>query len=53
MLATQARHVLEIGTYTGYSALMMAGALAPDGRATTLSSTRRAAFARRHIDGSP
>jgi len=52
--ATQARHVLEIGTYTGYSALMMAGALAPDGRVTTLELDEgRAAFARRHIDASP
>ena len=52
--ATQARHVLEIGTYTGYSALMMAGALAPGGRVTTLELDEgRAAFARRHLDASP
>jgi caffeoyl-CoA O-methyltransferase len=52
--ATQARHVLEVGTYTGYSALMMAGALAPGGRVTTLELDEgRAAFARRHLDASP
>jgi len=33
---TQAKQVLEIGTYTGYSALWMAAALPSDGQLTTL-----------------
>jgi caffeoyl-CoA O-methyltransferase len=33
---TQATRVLEIGTFTGYSALAMAGALPENGRLTTL-----------------
>lgn len=33
---TRARRVLEIGTFTGYSALAMAEALPPGGRVTTL-----------------
>ncbi|MEA2973005.1 MAG: hypothetical protein QOG82_1463 [Actinomycetota bacterium] len=32
---TEARRVLEIGTFTGYSALSMAAALPPDGRVVT------------------
>ena len=33
--ATGARRVLELGTYSGYSALSMAAALPPDGRIDT------------------
>jgi predicted O-methyltransferase YrrM len=52
--ALQARRVLEIGTYTGYSALAMAAALPPDGRVITCElDPDRAAFARRHMDASP
>jgi caffeoyl-CoA O-methyltransferase len=51
---SRARRVLEIGTYTGYSALTMAGALGDGGRITTLElDPERAAFARRHMDASP
>ncbi|MDQ4069745.1 MAG: O-methyltransferase [Actinomycetota bacterium] len=49
-----ARRILEIGTFTGYSALSMAAALPPDGRVITCElSTERAAVARRHFDASP
>jgi caffeoyl-CoA O-methyltransferase len=52
--ASSARRVLEIGTFTGYSALTMAAALAPGGHVTTLElDPERAAFARRHLDASP
>jgi len=52
--ASRAQRVLEVGTYTGYSALMMAAALPAGGRVTTLElDERRAAFARRHMDASP
>jgi caffeoyl-CoA O-methyltransferase len=52
--ASAATQVLEIGTYTGFSALMMAGALGEGGRVTTLElDPERAAFAREHIDASP
>jgi caffeoyl-CoA O-methyltransferase len=52
--ATQATRVLEIGTYTGYSALTMAGALAPGGTVITCElDPDRAAFAQRHFDASP
>ena len=46
----QPQLVLEIGTYSGYSALSMAGALAPGGRLVTCElDPERVAFARRHI----
>jgi caffeoyl-CoA O-methyltransferase len=49
-----ARSVLEIGTYSGYSALSMASGLPPGGRIVTCElDPERAAFAQRHIDGSP
>ena len=49
-----ARHVLEIGTFTGYSALSMAAALPADGRLVTCEvDPGRAAAARRHFDASP
>ena len=49
-----ARSILEIGTYTGYSALAMAEALPDDGRITTLEvDERHAELARSHIAASP
>jgi caffeoyl-CoA O-methyltransferase len=50
----QPRRVLEIGTYTGYSALTMAAALPEGGSIITCElDPDRAAFARRHMDASP
>ena len=47
----QPRLILEIGTFTGYSALSMARALPPNGRIITLESDpAHAMFARRHIE---
>jgi caffeoyl-CoA O-methyltransferase len=47
----QPRSVLEIGTYSGYSALSMAQALPADGRIVTCElDPERVAFARRHIE---
>ena len=49
--ALQPQLILEIGTYSGYSALSMGRALPPGGRIITLESDpERAAFARRHVD---
>ncbi|MGI9022197.1 MAG: O-methyltransferase [Acidimicrobiales bacterium] len=49
-----ARRVLEIGMFTGYSALSMAAALPPDGRLVTCDIDPAAeAVARRHIEASP
>lgn len=49
-----ARRVLEIGTYSGYSALSMAAALPPGGRIVTCEiDPDHAEFARRHIASSP
>lgn len=49
----QPRHVLEIGTFTGYSALSMAAELPPDGRITTCDiNPAHVAIARRHIEAS-
>jgi predicted O-methyltransferase YrrM len=49
-----ARRVLEIGCFTGYSALSMAAALPPDGTIITCElDPERAAMARRHFDASP
>jgi predicted O-methyltransferase YrrM len=48
------RLVLEIGTFTGYSALAMAGGLPPEGRIVTCElSPERAAFAQGYFDRSP
>jgi caffeoyl-CoA O-methyltransferase len=48
-----ARRILEIGTYTGYSALSMAEALPVDGRLITCEiDEAHAALARTHIAGS-
>ncbi len=45
------RTVLEIGTYSGYSALSMAQALPPGGRIVTCElDPQRVAFAQRHVD---
>jgi caffeoyl-CoA O-methyltransferase len=49
-----ARRVLEIGTFTGYSAMAMASALPPDGKLITLDvSLEHVAVALRHIEASP
>jgi predicted O-methyltransferase YrrM len=46
--------VLEIGTFSGYSALAMAGGLPPQGRIVTCElSAERADFARSYFDRSP
>ena len=46
--------VLEIGTFSGYSALAMAGGLPPGGRIVTCElSPERAQFARSYFDRSP
>jgi caffeoyl-CoA O-methyltransferase len=48
------RSVLEIGTFTGYSALSMAETMPPDGRIVTCDiSEDHVAIARKHIDASP
>ena len=53
-LAVRARRVLEIGTFTGYSALAMAEALPDDGTVLTCEiDPDAAAFARRSWDKSP
>ena len=52
--ATGARLVLEIGTFSGYSSLAMASALAADGRVVTCEiDEKAAAMARRHFEASP
>lgn len=52
--ALGARSVLEIGTFSGYSALSMAEGLPPDGRIVTLElDETHAAVARRAIAASP
>ena len=51
---SQPRRVLEIGTFSGYSALSMAAALPPDGTILTCEVDARAAdLARRHVESSP
>ncbi len=51
---SQARRVLEIGTFGGYSSLAMAAALPPDGRIVTCEIDPRAAeLARAHFGASP
>jgi caffeoyl-CoA O-methyltransferase len=48
------RLVLEIGTFSGYSAMAMAGGLPPEGRIVTCElSPERAAFAQGWFDRSP
>ena len=52
--ATRARLVLEFGTFSGYSSLAMASALAPEGRIVTCEiDEEAAAMARRHFAASP
>jgi caffeoyl-CoA O-methyltransferase len=52
--ASGAARVLEIGTFSGYSALSMAAALPDGGRIVTCEiSEKHAEFAQRHIDASP
>jgi predicted O-methyltransferase YrrM len=52
--ASQARRVLEIGTYSGYSALSMATALPAGGHIDTCEiDEQHAAVARRYIEQSP
>ncbi|MGH3130587.1 MAG: O-methyltransferase [Gaiellaceae bacterium] len=54
VFASGARRVLEIGTYSGYSALSMAAGLPPDGRIDTCEiDERHAEVARRYIARSP
>ncbi|MBA3654943.1 MAG: class I SAM-dependent methyltransferase, partial [Actinobacteria bacterium] len=51
---TGARRIVEIGTFTGYSALSMAEALPDDGRIVTCEfDPKRAEMARSHFDASP
>ena len=52
--AIGAQRVLEIGTFTGYSALSMAAALPPEGRIDTLDiEPKHAEVAQRYFDRSP
>ncbi len=54
VFAARPRHVLEIGTFSGYSSLAMAAGLPPGGTITTCElSPVHAAAARRHIAASP
>lgn len=54
VFASGARRVLEIGTFSGYSALSMAAGLPADGRIVTCEIDREVAeVARRHIEASP
>ena len=53
VFATGARRVLELGTYSGYSAISMAAALPPDGHIDTCEvDEQHAAVARRYIEES-
>jgi caffeoyl-CoA O-methyltransferase len=48
------RRILEIGTFTGYSALSMAEVMPPGARIVTIEADpRHAAIARSHIEASP
>ena len=54
VVATQARRVVEIGTFTGVSALSMASRLPDDGRLITLEADpTHVEVARRHFASSP
>jgi caffeoyl-CoA O-methyltransferase len=53
VFATRARRVLELGTYSGYSAISMAAALPPGGHIDTCEvDEQHAAVARRYIEES-
>ena len=52
--ASGAKRILELGTYSGYSALSMAAALPPDGRLDTCElDVEHAEVAQRYFDRSP
>jgi caffeoyl-CoA O-methyltransferase len=54
VVATRATRVLEIGTFTGVSAISMASRLAEGGTVITLEADQaHAEVARRHVDASP
>ncbi len=54
VLMTGARRILEIGTFTGYSALALAEALPKEGRVVTCDiNPETAAIAQRYFDESP
>lgn len=54
VFAAGARRVLELGTFTGYSALSMAAALPPGGRIDTCDiEPKHVEVAQRYIDASP
>ena len=54
VFALRPRLVVEIGTYSGYSALSMAEVLPPEGRLVTLElADEHADFAQRYFDASP
>ncbi len=54
VVTTRARHVLEVGTFTGVGTLTMAAALPAGGRVTTLERDEAmAAVAQRHFDETP
>jgi caffeoyl-CoA O-methyltransferase len=54
VFASGARQVLEIGTFTGYSALSMAAALPADGRVDTCEiEPKHVEVARRYLEQSP
>jgi caffeoyl-CoA O-methyltransferase len=54
VFAKQPKLVVELGTYSGYSALAMAAVLPPGGKIVTCElSDEHADFAQRHIDASP
>jgi caffeoyl-CoA O-methyltransferase len=54
VFALRPRLVVELGTFSGYSAQAMAAVLPPGGRIVTCEvSPERAAFARRHMDAGP
>jgi caffeoyl-CoA O-methyltransferase len=53
-LASEARRVLEVGTFTGVTALALARSLPHDGRVTTIEADpATAAIARAHLDADP
>ncbi len=54
VVASGAKRVLEIGTFTGYGALSIAARLPPGGRVTTIEfDDDRAEMSRGHIEASP